>query len=106
MVVSNRHYHQCATNISQSAHSDDHAQYFFTGLRPAVYTVKEQEAGFRISQKKNVVLQVDQQTTADFVMHPLGVSESIEVTQTAPLMDTDSATLGTDITNEYVNEMP
>ena len=95
-----------ATNISQSAHSDDHGQYFFTGLRPAVYTVKVQEAGFRISEKKNVVLQVDQQTTADFVMHPLGVSESIEVTQTAPLMDTESATLGTDISNEYVHELP
>ncbi len=95
-----------ATNISQSAHSDDHGQYFFTGLRPAVYTVKVEASGFRISEKKNVVLQVDQQTTVDFVLHPLGVSESIEVTQTAPLMDTESATLGTEISNEYVHELP
>jgi hypothetical protein len=95
-----------ATNISQSAHSDDHGQYFFTGLRPAVYTVKVEVSGFRISEKKNVVLQVDQQTSADFVLHPLGVSESIEVTQTAPLMDTESATLGTDISSEYVHELP
>ena len=95
-----------ATNISQSAHSDDHGQYFFTGLRPAVYTVKVEASGFRISEKKNVVLQVDQQTSADFVLHPLGVSESIEVKQTAPLMDTESATLGTDISSEYVHELP
>ena len=74
-----------ATNISQTAHSDEHGEYFFTGLRPAVYTVKAQASGFRISEKKNVVLQVDQQTTVDFVLHPLGVSETIEVTQTAPL---------------------
>ena len=95
-----------ATNIAQSAHCDDHGQYFFTGLRPAVYTVKVQVAGFRISEKKNVVLQVDQQTSVDFVLHPLSVSESIEVTQTAPLMDTESATLGTDISSEYVHELP
>ena len=95
-----------ATNISQSAQSDDHGQYFFTGLRPAVYTVKVKASGFRIAEKKNVVLQVDQQTSADFVLHPLGVSESIEVTQTAPLMDTESATLGTDISSEYVHELP
>src|ERR1017187_9942955 len=95
-----------ATNISQSAHSDDHGQYFLTGLRPAVYTVKVEASGFRISEKKNLVLQVDQQTSADFVLHPLGVSESIEVKQTAPLMDTESATLGTDISSEYVHELP
>jgi len=95
-----------ATNISQSSHSDDHGQYFFTGLRPAIYTVKAEVSGFRISEKKNVVLQVDQQTSVDFVLHPLSVSESIEVTQSAPLMDTESATLGTDISNEYVHELP
>ena len=94
------------TNISQSAHSDEHGQYFFTGLRPAVYTVKAEVSGFRISEKKGVLLQVDQQTTVDFVLHPLGVSESIEVTQLAPLMDTESATLGTEISNEYVHELP
>ncbi len=95
-----------ATNIAQTSHSDEHGQYFFTGLRPAVYTVKVQVAGFRISEKKNVVLQVDQQTSVDFVLHPLGVNESIEVTQTAPLLDTDSATLGSEISSQYVHELP
>src|ERR1700739_42083 len=94
------------TNIAQTSPSDEHGQYFFTGLRPAIYTVKAEVSGFRISEKKNVVLQVDQQTTVDFVLHPLSVSESIEVTQTAPLMDTESATLGTEISNEYVHELP
>ena len=95
-----------ATNITQTAHSDEHGQYFFTGLRPAVYTVKVQASGFRINEKKNVILQVDQQTTVDFVLHPLGVSETMEVTETAPLLDTESATLGTDITSEYVKDIP
>ena len=95
-----------ATGIADIAHSDEHGQFFFTGLRPAVYTVKAQASGFRISEKKNVVLQVDQQTSVDFVLHPLSVSESIEVTQMAPMMDTESATLGTDISSEYVHELP
>src|SRR5579859_1985943 len=95
-----------ATNVAQVTHSDEHGLYFIVGLRPAVYTVKAEVAGFRISEKKNVVLQVDQQTTVDFVLHPLSVSETIEVTQTAPLLDTESATLGTEISNEYVHELP
>ena len=94
------------TNIAQTAQSDDHGQYVLSGLRPSVYTIKAQASGFRVSEKKNVVLQVDQQTSVDFVLHPLGVSETMEVTETAPLLDTESATLGTDISSEYVHELP
>ncbi len=95
-----------ATGIAQTSSSDDKGQYFLTGLRPAVYTIRAQAAGFRVAEKKNVVLQVDQQTSVDFVLHPLGISETIEVTQAAPLLDTESATLGTEITSEYVHELP
>jgi len=95
-----------ATDISQVEHSDEHGQYFLVGLRPAVYTIKAEGKGFRAVEKKNIVLQVDQQTTVDFTMHPMSVSETMEVTETAPLLDTESATLGTDITSEYVHELP
>jgi Carboxypeptidase regulatory-like domain len=95
-----------ATNISQTTKSDDRGQYFFVGLRPAVYTIKAESKGFRITEKKNVALQVSQQTTLDFVLRPLAVSETMEVTETAPLLDTDSATLGTDISNESIKELP
>jgi hypothetical protein len=94
------------TNIAQTAHTDEHGQYFFTGLRPATYTIKAQASGFRAFEKTNVVLQVDQQTSVDFVLHPTGISETMEVTTTAPLLDTESATLGEDITGEYLKEIP
>ncbi|HTU32231.1 MAG TPA: carboxypeptidase-like regulatory domain-containing protein, partial [Candidatus Acidoferrum sp.] len=94
------------TNIAQTARTNEHGEYFFTGLRPATYTIKVEAQGFRISEKENVVLQVDQQTSVDFVLHPVGINETVEVTTTAPLLDTDSATLGTEISNEYVHELP
>jgi hypothetical protein len=95
-----------ATNIAQTAHSDERGQFFFTGLKPAVYTVRAQAAGFRITEKRNVVLQVDQQTSVDFVLKPVSVSETMDVTTTAPLLDTENATLGTEVTSEYVQEIP
>ncbi len=94
------------TNIEQTVHSDEHGQYFFSGLRPSVYTIKAQGTGFRIAEKKNIVLQVDQQTSVDFVLHPLGVTQTMEVTTAAPLLDTESATLGTEITGEYLKDIP
>src|SRR4029077_17517145 len=95
-----------ATGISTTAHSDEHGLYILTGLRPAVYTIRADRPGFRPAEQKNVVLQVDQQTTIDFEWHPLGVSTTVEVTQAAPLLDTESAAIGTDVTNEYVRDIP
>ena len=40
------------TNIAQTATSDEHGQYFFTGLRPAVYKVKVQAGGFPRCRKR------------------------------------------------------
>jgi Carboxypeptidase regulatory-like domain len=95
-----------ATGIAVSGHADDHGLYILTGLRPAVYTIKAEGPGFRAMEQKNVVLQVDQQTTIDFTLHPLGVITTVEVTEAAPMLDTESAAIGTDVTNEYVRDIP
>src|SRR5438093_5467037 len=95
-----------ATGISQTSHSDDHGLYVLTGLRPAVYTIKADAAGFRPAEEKNVVLQVSQQTSIDFTLHPLGLITTVEVTTAPPLLDTENASLGTDVTNDYVRDIP
>jgi hypothetical protein len=94
------------TNIANVAHTDDKGEYFFTGLRPSTYSVKVELKGFRTTERTGVVLAVDQEASLNFTLTPAGVSESVIVTTTAPLMDTDNATLGTDITHEYINEIP
>ncbi|MFZ0543523.1 MAG: carboxypeptidase-like regulatory domain-containing protein [Candidatus Sulfotelmatobacter sp.] len=94
------------TNISSVAHTDDKGEYFFTGLRPSTYSVKAELKGFRTTERTGVVLAVDQEASLNFTLTPAGVSESVIVTTTAPLLDTGNATLGTDITHEYVNEIP
>lgn len=94
------------TGISTSAVTNDRGLYTVTGLRPAVYTVKAEAKGFQPAERKQVVLQVDQQTTIDFALKPPGVLATVEVTTAAPPLDTESASLGTDITNEYVRDIP
>lgn len=94
------------TNISSNIHTDDKGAYFFTGLRPSTYAVKVEAAGFRAAEKTGVVLAVDQQASLNFRMQLSGVSSTVEVSTTAPLLDTGSATLGTDVTNQYVEDLP
>lgn len=94
------------TNISSSSHTDEKGAYYFTGLRPSTYSVKVEKPGFRGTVRTGVVLAVDQESTLNVTLTPAGVSEKIEVTTVAPLLDTESPTLGTDVTNEYVKDLP
>jgi hypothetical protein len=94
------------TNISSATHTNAAGEYNFSGLRPSTYSVKVEAAGFRAAEHTNVVLAVDQETTLNFKIEPAGVNTTIQVTTTAPLLDTESATLGTDITHEYVEDIP
>jgi hypothetical protein len=94
------------TNISTSARTDDKGSYFFTGLVPSTYDVKAEAKGFRVAEKTGVVLAVDQESSLNFKLDLAGVSSTVEVSTTAPLLDTDNATLGTDVTGEYVKELP
>src|SRR5215468_2643979 len=94
------------TGIATTTKTDDRGLYTFAGLRPASYTVKCEAKGFQSAERKQLVLQVDQQTSIDFSLKPPGVLATIEVTAATPPLDTESAAIGTDVTNEYVRDIP
>jgi hypothetical protein len=94
------------TNTTKVTHTSGAGEYEFTALRPSTYSVKVDLTGFRSAETKNVVLAVDQQATLNFTLTPATINSTIEVSTAAPLLDTESSTLGTDITNEYVKDIP
>jgi len=94
------------TNISSSVHTDAKGSYYFTGLAPTIYVVTAAASGFRSAERTGVVLAVDQESSLNFKLEVAGAMATMTVTSTQPLLDTDNATLGTDITSEYVKELP
>jgi Carboxypeptidase regulatory-like domain/TonB dependent receptor-like, beta-barrel len=94
------------TNISTSSKTDAKGLFLLPGLRPDRYIIRADAPGFRAQEKTDVVLQVDQQATVSFTLAPAGVITTVEVTQALPLLDTESANLGTDVANEYVRDIP
>ena len=68
------------TNIATAARTDEHGLYTITGLRPGSYSVKVEAQGFEVAERKDLVLQVNQQTTVDFTLRPPGIHETVEVT--------------------------
>ncbi len=95
------------TGIALISHTNDEGLYILAGLRPASYTFRVEAPGFQPVEKKNLVLQVDQQTTIDLKLNTARANTSVLVVgDTAPLLDTESANLGTDVTNQYVRDIP
>jgi len=94
------------TGIATTASTDSNGQYVFNGLRPATYTLKVEAPGFQEKTQTNIVLAVAQAATLDFVIRPFSFHETVTVTETAPLLDTGSSSLGTEVTNEFVSRMP
>jgi len=95
-----------ATNVPVSATTNDKGIYVLTGLRPAKYTLRAEAPGFTTAERRGITLAVSQETTLDLSLSPRGVAETVTVTEQVPLLDTGSASLGTDVTNEYVRDIP
>jgi hypothetical protein len=95
-----------STNLSRSVKTDSGGNYLFPGLQPSTYTIKAEAQGFRAMERKDLVLQVDQETTLNFALKVGGVAARVEVTEAAPLLDTGSPSLGTDVGNDMVSQIP
>lgn len=95
-----------ATNIPTTATTNGNGVYVLTNLRPATYSIRVEATNMAAQERKGVVLAVSQQSTLDFSLSPGTMTTSITVTEQAPLLDTGSASLGTDVTNEYVRDIP
>src|SRR5580693_49536 len=89
------------TNVASTHQTDGRGTYVFTGIRPSTYTIRVDAPNMNTQERKGVILAVSQQATLDFTLAPRGVAETVTVTEQAPLLDTGSAALGTDVTNEY-----
>ncbi len=95
-----------ATNVATTFTADSRGIYVFTGMRPSTYSIRVEAPGFNPQERKGVALAVSQQATLDLRLSPGTVRESITVTEQTPLLDTGNAALGTDVTNEYVRDIP
>lgn len=95
-----------ATNISHAAKTSSSGDYLFPALRPSSYTIRAEAQGFRAVERKGVVLQVDQEATLNLALSMAGVATRVEVRQAAPLLDAGSPSLGTDISNQMVSQIP
>src|SRR6266705_691299 len=91
---------------TRSTDTSDTGFYRFELLPAGIYSIKVNASGFSTAEAMDVVLQVGATTTQNFTLKPGSVSEIIEVTSAAPLVDQQKMDVSTNITPQQIQELP
>ena len=95
-----------ATNLTHATASDSTGRYIITLLPPGDYTLTVEAPGFRKLLQTGLTLQINQQAELNLTLQVGQVSETLEVTAQAPLLETESSSLGTVVSEALVNQLP
>jgi hypothetical protein len=95
-----------ATNQTLSVKTNTTGDYVITPLEPGLYSVRVAAAGFQTAVAESVEVLVGQSARADVELRIGQTSTSVEVTAAAPLLDSESGTLGHVINNTEIVNLP
>lgn len=97
---------EVSTGIRTTAKTASDGVYVITPLKIGTYSVSAQANGFRTETHQNIVLNVQQNQRLDFRLNVGSVNQTAEVTSEAPLLETETASLGDVVAAQQVEELP
>ncbi len=91
---------------SVSATTNNEGSYRIQLVPPGVYDVTAELAGFATQQRKSVGVALNQVTTLDFTLAVGGVSESVQVSADAPLVQITRSDVTNTVTQRTIDALP
>jgi len=75
-------------------------------LTPGVYAVRAELQGFKAAEQQNVRVSLGQTVDLPLKMELGGVTETVNITGSVPLIDNSTTTTGAVISTDFVNQIP
>jgi hypothetical protein len=97
---------ETATNVSRSTTTNASGNFAFPNLPPGNYEVAVEAQGFKKATRGHTPVDVNSTVRVDFALEPGAVSQTVEVTGAAPILQTDRADIGTKIEAAQLAELP
>src|SRR3954471_3135029 len=93
------------TGVSVVRTTNADGSYEFSNVRPGIYLTSAEKEGFSIALVENVQVQVAARLRVDLQMAVGQVTEKVQVTAAAPLVETDTSQRSQVITGEQMREL-
>ncbi|MEW5980007.1 MAG: carboxypeptidase regulatory-like domain-containing protein [Acidobacteriota bacterium] len=94
------------TGITRQVRTDSGGNYLIPSLPPSTYTVEAELKGFKKAVSSKIVLEVNQTLRVDLTLEVGEITQTVEVEASAPLLQSETSTVGTVIENKQVVELP
>ena len=94
------------TNVSVVVTTTDSGAYTVPQLIPGTYSVLIKVAGFRTASMLDLQVSAGDRHRADASMVVGGATETVEITTTTPALQTDTSSIGSNITQQAVHDLP
>jgi hypothetical protein len=93
------------TGVAREATANDAGYYFFPLVNPGRYEASVEKTGFKRGLQE-VTVRTGIRSTADFVLQLGQVTDSVQVTGEAQLLETSTAAVSRNVSQRTVNDMP
>src|SRR6202163_2774940 len=94
------------TSASLSTTVGSDGGYKFTPVRIGSYRVTATSQGFQTTEQRNIAVNVGASVLLNFVLKPGQVTETVEVTTSTPVLETQEASVGQVVNSRNVNNLP
>ena len=94
------------TNATRSAVTNQSGNFVFANLLDGLYRVETELTGFKKFSRDGIEVKVNSTMRVDVVLEVGAMTETVEVVQETPLLQTDRADTGRNIEGRLVQEMP
>ncbi|MCI0627438.1 MAG: carboxypeptidase-like regulatory domain-containing protein [Acidobacteria bacterium] len=94
------------TGLERETQTEESGTYALNFLPVGAYTVIVEASGFKQARVQNVVLEIGQTRTLDVRLEVGEMQQTVDVVETSPPLDRNSAVIGTVIQSSQVKELP
>ncbi|HLH40854.1 MAG TPA: carboxypeptidase-like regulatory domain-containing protein [Bryobacteraceae bacterium] len=93
------------TNYQRTETTNDAGFFAFANLDPGTYRINIKQPGFKEAKREGIALEVNQTIRADFELSPGDVTQVVDVTSEAPVLQTDRADTGGQVEASQIRDL-
>jgi hypothetical protein len=94
------------TGVTASTHTDARGEYSFSPVRIGLYSVSVEVSGFEREEQGHLRVDIQQQLAVGFVLKTGSVQQSVVVSSSAPILQTQNASVGQVVSAQQINDLP